>query len=343
MNLQRLTATMATLGRNAVAGLLLAACMAEPVKSSGRESPDNIKLYRSRNQGANWEAVGGGLPRSARINALLEVGGRVVAGTDSGAHLSDDEGTTWRPATGDAGPGIRVLALGQIPGRLFAGTDNRGVLQSVDLGETWQPSGPGVKGGAIRSLLGVGTVIYAGADHGGVWVSANGGETWKSQSNGLPEHSQVFDLAEHRGKVYAGLYSKGLYAWEAAEGRWERVAQVQPLEIASTGKTLLAGHNPGGIFFSDDSGTWMEGSRGKLSGVAVWSLAAADGFALAGVAFKDDLTLEQASLFTSRDEGRSWSQSDLGLPSGGSAVSFLIGRGYFLVGLHLGKAKEPWF
>jgi len=302
-------------------------------------APDNIKLYRSRNQGAHWELVGKGLPVSARVNALMEVGGRVVAGTDSGTHHSDDDGTTWQPAENAAGPIPRVLALAQIPGRIFAGTEKQGVLRSDNRGETWQAAGAGGNGGSIRSLLGVGNAVYAGTDQGGVLVSEDGGETWKCQSAGLPDHAQVFDLAEHGGKVYAGLYAKGLYSWEAAEGAWVRSGRVLPLEIASSGKSLIAGHNPGGIFYSDDLGkSWKEGSRGMWGGVPVWSLAAADGFALAGVASNNELTLEAASLFTSRDGGRSWSQSDQGIPAGSSAVSFLIGRGYLLAGLHL---KEP--
>ena len=301
---------------------------------AGGTAASVFSLYKSTDQGSTWVKAGLGLPPDARINALEVAGTVEVAGTDRGIFVSRDAGLNWQPATQGVGTEARVLCLTTQAGRVFAGTHQHGVLVSSDGGATWRPVNYRQKGRRIRSLLPVGSKLYAGIDHPGVFVSADAGTTWTNLSAGLPEASQVFDLAVVGETVFAALYSRGLFRWEEARGQWSRVGDVAPLELVAIGKTLVVGHNPGGVFVSEDRGaTWQNGSAGLPVNAPVWTLAAREGQVFVGTTGKLGLDAEDVSLFASKDQGKSWTRSDSGLPVPGAAISFAITGEFILVGI----------
>ena len=100
------------------AGWIVAAILGGGLAHGGEG--DHFELHQSRNNGASWTKAGNGLPRGARIHALVKEGGRVVAGSDAGAHISDDDGVNWRAAASGMAAGTRVLALAATEGRVFA-------------------------------------------------------------------------------------------------------------------------------------------------------------------------------------------------------------------------------
>lgn len=300
-----------------------------------------FSLYKSTNQGSTWVPVGRGLPPEARINALEVAGTITVAGTDRGILISRDAGMHWQPATQGVGTETRVLCLTTQVGRVFAGTHQHGVLVSGDGGATWQTMNHGLTDWYVRSLLTAGTNLYAGTDREGVFVSTDAGASWTNQRAGLPASSQVFDLASLGEAIFAGLYSRGLYRWSAKDGLWEKTGEVAPLELVATGKTLVVGHNPGGIFISEDYGkTWDNGNAGLPVNAPVWTLAAGEGRVFVGTTGKLGLGAEDVSLFVSKDQGKSWTRSDSGLPVPGAAICFAITREFILVGISSPKHES---
>jgi len=309
--------------------------------ASGAETMPS--LYRSTDQGASWFQVGQGLPSDERINALSIAGEVVVAGTDRGIFISRDGGAKWRSAQQGIGTESRVLCLTTQAGRVFAGTHKRGVIVSEDEGMNWKVRSAGLTDLYVRSLLSVGTKLYAGTDGDGVFVSGNDGVLWNNQRTGLPDSSQVFDLASLGGTVFAGLYSKGLYRWDAAPGRWVSAGRVAPLELVTIGETLVVGHNPGGIFVSEDRGrTWSDGNSGLPVNAPTWTLAASDDQVFLGTSGKVGIVADDIGLFASKDHGKSWTRSDAGLPAGSAAISFVVTKQFILAGISLQKLKsEP--
>lgn len=300
--------------------------------ASGAEP--NFSLYKSTNQGASWFKVGQGLPTKARINALSVVGNTVVAGTDKGIYTSRDEGKNWQAPLIGIGTEARVLCLTVQAGRVFAGTQKQGVLVSDDAGMTWKVMNSGLTDLYLRSLLTVGNKIYAGTDSRGVFVSENAGASWTSQRAGLPDASQVFDLADLEGTLFAAFYSKGLYRWDSDRKLWVKSGDVVPLEIVASGATLVVGHNPGGIFVSEDRGTtWLNGNPGLPVNAPTWTLAADDERVWLGTSGKLGSGPDDIGLFTSKDRGKSWIRSDAGLPSSSAAVSFMVAKSFILVGV----------
>lgn len=299
-------------------------------------------LYKSDDRGASWTKVGRDLPSGARINALGQAGNVVLAGTDRGIFVSRDAGKGWKPATQGAGPETRVLSLATLGGRVFAGTQKHGVLASDDEGVSWKPASEGLADPYVRSLLVAGSRVYAGTDRQGVFISEDRGATWTNARGGLPDSSQVFDLIESDGSVYAALYANGLYRWEPAERRWTRIGEVVPLEVASSGGSLVVGHNPGGVFVSDDRGkTWRDGNTGLPDNAPVWALAADDSVILVGTTGRIGLAPEEIGLFGSKDRGKSWIRCDAGLPPRSAAVSFVITSRFVLAGVSTGTTPGP--
>lgn len=125
--------------------------------------------------------------------------------------------------------------------------------------------------------------------------------------------------------------------WSESKLRWERVGQVPPLALASNEGTVVAGHNPGGLHWSEDLGTtWaigmpsgnlliplgsIESSDELPSEAPVWELSAGDGLAVAGAA---------SGVFYSEDSGRTWTRAAVGIQENSPGIAFHIERGLLL-------------
>ncbi len=230
----------------------------------------------------------------------------------------------------------RVHCLASAKGQIYAGTERSGILISSDRGATWSRLAgfPAVK---VRCLIQSDEALYAGTETEGVLRSPDGGGSWIRHKLGLPEHAQIFSLAMVKNSLFAGLYSKGLYVLNDPQSRWAKVDRVTPLVLAAAGDTLIAGHNPGGIYWSNDLGsTWSQsvaslagglgstvlGTSEELSSNApVWELGSIDSLSVAGAA---------AGIFYSEDRGRTWTRARQGLPEESPGISFLVQRNLIL-------------
>lgn len=326
-----LTLGLTLVSRGAATTVLLVVCLL-PYVASG--AVGTYSLYQSTNGAMAWERVGQGLPTNSRINALASVEQGVIAGTDAGVYVSNDAGKLWRPASKGPGTVARILSLATAGERIFAGTHQHGVLVSDDAGTMWRAVNSGLTDQYVRSLLAVGNRLFAGTDRSGVFVSEDVGKTWQLLSAGLPTPTQVFDLAAFDGTVFAGLYANGLYRLEAKESVWRKSGDVQPLELAATGKSLIVGHNPGGVFVSRDGGrNWHDGNVGLQVNVPIWTLSADETRVLAGATGKIGPAGKVVGLFRSTDHGHTWTRADQGLPGAAAAISFLITEEFVLAGI----------
>jgi photosystem II stability/assembly factor-like uncharacterized protein len=325
---------------------LLVPCLAVLVLLNGHamgnsQTETTFGLYQSQDRGNSWSKVGQGLPATARINALGMARTTAIAGTDQGIFISRDAGVSWGAAHVELESVPRVLCLAYQSGRAFAGTAKHGLLVSEDEGLTWKARNAGLTDLYIRSVLATGTRLYVGTDRHGVFISEDAGASWVQQSAGLPEASQIFDLAAVGEQLFAALYSKGLYRWEPDRKRWVKAGEVRPLEIEAAGEVLVVGHNPGGVFVSEDLGQrWSEGNSGLPINAPTWTLAADDDRVWIGTSGKVGLVADDIGLFASRDRGKTWARSDTGLPPASAAVSFVVARGFILAGI-LEKKKNP--
>lgn len=209
------------------AGLLLV-----PMLASIAATAEEYAVFKSKDRGQTWFRSDTGLPNGSRINAFGALDEKLFAGTDSGIYLSADEALGWRPARGTAMTSGRIISFATLGQNVFAGTDGRGLLMSADGGRSWvrNVAFPSLK---ARCLLAHAGKLYAGTDAEGVLVSNDDGQAWSALLEGLPARSQVFALAMVEDRLFAGLYSQGLYAWSQREHRWAKTSSVSPLVLAA--------------------------------------------------------------------------------------------------------------
>jgi photosystem II stability/assembly factor-like uncharacterized protein len=151
-------------------------------------------VYRSRDAGRSWQAVGKGLS-SRDIHALAFVpgGGRLLASTNNDVNVSFDDGETWRPLQLHKElplPYFRGLAqrCGQ-PEVLFLGNGDGPpgttglVAQSLDGGTSWQAAQmPGRANSTLWNFAVHPTeadLVYASSVSGQVYRSEDGGQSWQ--------------------------------------------------------------------------------------------------------------------------------------------------------------------
>ena len=319
-----------------------------PVCASVAAGAGSHAVFKSTDRGRSWVRSDTGIPEGSRINAFGSLGETVFAGTDSGIFISQDEARSWWPATGVAMSSGRIISCATLGRKVFAGTHDKGVLVSADEGESWalDAAFPSQK---VRCLLTHQVRFYVGTDAEGVWVSNDAGKTWAPLVQDFPADAQVFALSVVEDRVFAGLYSKGLHVWNEQEHRWTKAGPLSPLVLASLDGTLVAGHNPGGLYWSTDLGdSWSKGAArtagqdtleqlngdGELSSeAAVCALAANDEMVIAGAS---------AGIYYSEDRGRTWTRARAGLPSESPGVSFLLEKSFILAGTTISSASgEP--
>ncbi len=289
----------------------------------------NFAVYRSADQGATWTNSSSGLPKSARVNAFAVSGASYLAATDHGIYISRNEANSWQLAY----PAVRALSLIVSGNHVFAGTDQAGLLRSGDSGLHWQPTAAPFR--YARSLAAHQGVVYAGTDAQGVFASTDNGRTWQPLSSGLPQQSQIFSMVFHRGALHAALYRNGLFKLEPQLKIWTKVGNVLPLALASSGETLLSGHNPGGIHQTNEANAGWSAANlpfaPNLGNAPVWELAANNRLALAGVS---------SYIYRSRDHGRTWSPIENGIPLGATGIAFLTNPKLALAGVSLPSRQE---
>jgi len=328
---------MMTLAIRVTALLLIATTFA------GFAGAEAFAVFRSSDRGQTWIRSDAGMPGRSRINAFGSADEVLFAGTDSGIFTSRDEAHSWQPAAGVAMSAGRIISFASLGRKVFAGTDGKGMLVSPDGGQSWvlDRAFPSPK---VRCVLSHKGKVYAGTDEEGVFASPDGGQTWTRLSGGFPPGEQVFALAAVEGRLFAGLYSRGLYGWDDQQHLWLKQGSVTPLALASSDRTLIAGHNPGGLYWSADLGaSWSKGVPVvNADGLFTSGLSADSGELLAEppvweLASNDDLVFAGASagIYHSKDHGRTWTPARTGLPAESPGIAFLLKQNFVLAGTRI--------
>jgi photosystem II stability/assembly factor-like uncharacterized protein len=168
-------------------------------------------LWRSRDAGRHWDAVGGGVIEGAvtAVAASPTEAGVVYAGTEpSAVFRSDDRGDTWRELAGLRSlPSSRSWSFPPrpdthhvrwieidpvVPGRVFVAIEAGALVRTADGGRTWLDR---VRGGpldthtAATHAMAAGRLYSAAGD--GYFESGDAGDTWSRFVDGLRHRYMV--------------------------------------------------------------------------------------------------------------------------------------------------------
>jgi ligand-binding sensor domain-containing protein len=215
------------------------------------ERPDEIWastcgwVYRSADRGTTWQRFQEGFTERRTTSFLALPGGRLLAGTVAGLHVSDDQGKSWR-RVGDPGISIQAIAVHpDQPGRIYFGTEGAGLWVSTDNAASLYPSTGGMTNVRISSLNRVGDELLVGVTHAGPFSglhrSKDRGQTFSGDMVLLPP---VLDLVSHRGRLFAAT-ERGLFERRGAGWHWMRDLGQSRVEQLSSDGARLAARTPG--------------------------------------------------------------------------------------------------
>lgn len=263
-------------------------------------------IFRSSDNGFNWEEANIGMPSSRSVTAMVVNGSTMIVGTSRGSYfISENYGDTWLGVS-LAYPIPNALAV--CNNDLFAGSAGNGVLLSKDNGTTWTEVNNGLSDLTVQSLAVIGSTIFAGTYQGGVFISTDQGASWKNANSGLPNFN-ITALAVSGNTIYA-ITESGLFRSVNNGTSWTAINNGLPgfpvvISLATNGLNVFAGLDGEGVYFSGYAGNSWRPTNG-LPCTIVKSLVANSTAIYAGTA--------GTGLFRSTDKGDTWTKSNEGIP-----------------------------
>jgi uncharacterized protein (TIGR03437 family) len=207
-------------------------------------------VFRSTDNGDAWKRVTRGIPNSAGINAMAQVGDTIIASARFSVFRSTDNGETWTPSNdGLNDQPFLALSLAVKDDLVFAGTFN-GVYVSADHGKTWKAANKGLPTLAPVSAFAVSnSTLLIAVDGTNLYRSTDDGQNWSRVPNDLPQFSQIaaFAIGSAAGgaPLFASVYGNGVYRSTDGGQHWTLMSTSQETLFVSSllvvGDELLAG------------------------------------------------------------------------------------------------------
>lgn len=322
-------------GALTVSGTTLFVTISSPVFSGP-------KVYRSTNQGQNWEPAAAGLPASLFNRALAATDSAVLVTTDSqGIYRSTDQGRTWTAAN----TGLRNLSNG-IAELIVSGADfyaaisADGIYRSTDQGQSWtRVSSLSLSPFRFDQMEAAGSNLLATSDSK-VYLSTDQGRNWTLLSDGVTQagFSELAVIGDQiftnggGGTIYsgAGFLPTSLAAVSAASfsassvapesivaafgvrlATGTQAAATLPLPIELAGTQVTVRDNTGAehrapLFYVSPAQVNCLVPEGAATGAAVITITSGDGGVSTG---NVNITASAPGLFTANADGR-------GVPAG---------------------------
>lgn len=283
-------------------------CSRSPRLGNGGYTIENV-LFRSTNEGSNWEVIQNGFPYSwISVYSLLVFDDYIFAGTDDGIYRTYDSiSINWKKVSGF---NYSVFALKNRGNSIFAGTIGHKIYRSQDCGDSWQYAGDGVGNSNVTSFCIKNDKIFAGTDNG-IYASRNNGDNWYGVNNGLT-YTVIGSLCSYNNILIAGTY-KGIYKSTDEGLNWTLANNGMPLSaffaICFDGTNIYAGavHHYYGIYKSTDNGmNWQKSDYG---------LYASNSWGIVSIGGNLFTVSDGQGAFESTNWGESWDSINNGINS----------------------------
>ncbi len=200
----------------------------------------NLGVYRTGDDGANWQSLNAGLPPGSIVYDVLPAendggtAGQVFVGTNQGFFLSQDNGAHWTTSQ-SALLHLSIYAVlidTQTSSTLYLATDRVGVLRSSDNGQSW---------GSVASGLPRGQPVYALAQG-----ATNDGQLFAASNDiySFPGNSSALDPSRILPLLLAIAFFYLLYRL-STRGRKNRRDLLKPERIIEPEDQQTSPRTPG--------------------------------------------------------------------------------------------------
>ena len=240
----------------------------------------------------------------------------VIAGTDTGIHVSRDAGATWHAARIPVSRAM-ILAVCASPnfaedGVLLAGTLEDGIWHSNDRGESWRPRSFGLLDATVFCIalspnFARDETMAAGTDTA-IYYTYNGGRAWKQldfPEEAAPVLSLAFspDFAADQ-TLYAGTEQHGLWRSVDRGATWEPLSRIATESLHAPSGLPSPRSGPS----SPDLAIRLERGEGMGTPDAPPRLPAASVSALLVTPHNVLLAATEQGVFHSPDRGETWAR-----------------------------------
>jgi photosystem II stability/assembly factor-like uncharacterized protein len=232
-------------------------------------------VFRSTDDGLNWQDVSAGLMRSSIFSLAVGAGQRIYCASDTGAvFASADSGSTWISVSGLDLPAVRSLAsLLNLPPALAKASLPKAVVRKLLAT---------IENGAEHLAAATDQGVFLSDDQGRSWQPANLGDLKPNESYGV---AWTLKSAQNRWKRLVGT-DKGVFSITPPDLINPIAVRVQrpglrlgslsmPVRalVTLTDNTIFAGTGGGVLRWDDRARSWSPANQGLL--IALFSTASA--------------------------------------------------------------------
>jgi photosystem II stability/assembly factor-like uncharacterized protein len=294
-------------------------------------------VYKTTDGGRNWARLPGVLDAYdvVGVAAHPKVAGTVYAVTlNAGVYRSSDGGATWTELSNYGTIADLTNVTVQDPSNpnvLFAGTEGYGIQISPDKGRTFFPRVAGLTNFYVNAIAfdpEVPSTVYAGTD-AGIFQSVDGGTTWTATGQTIGEITDI--VTDNEGttrRIWSTVKGQGVAVSEDGGATFAVSAtgltslDLTSLEVELIGATrrIWSTTKGGdGVAYSDDLGhTWKSAGGNGLTDRNVNDLAVESGTT------RRIWSTTDTGVFYSDNDGLSWTDLSVGLPSGVPVTSVTV-------------------
>jgi photosystem II stability/assembly factor-like uncharacterized protein len=218
----------------------------------------SIGIYRTSDNGANWELVNSGLT-NLKINRFSVSGNTIAAASDSGVFCSSNNGNNWFKIGLDV---KEITEVNILPNNtVLAAVQREGIYRTSNLGTNWLNSTTGFNCNAVLSIAFSGSSIYTGLEYNGLMRSTDSGNNWVKAANGFKGSSCRLVYTAPNGYLFAQS-DTGFFRSTNSGNNWVMLwgpfSRFNTIVSNQSGHLFASGSYPAsGVYRSTDNGsTW---------------------------------------------------------------------------------------
>jgi photosystem II stability/assembly factor-like uncharacterized protein len=200
-------------------------------------------FYESINNGNTWtrnDSLSGSFGMC--FLTFARNGSLFGAQFDNSVYRSNDSGRTWKQV--QVGFHIYAIHAGW-DSAIYIGTTN-GIYRSTDNGFAWDPVNDGLVDTVVQCIHSNSEYLLLAATSGGTYQYNAQLKKWIKCTNGIPDSYALSVYIDNSGKIFSGIYGRGIFQSSDKGATWTASSQglalsfVRGLACTSTGTLICS-------------------------------------------------------------------------------------------------------